>query len=294
MVEGRYDDGTVTVAHRGVDLFRYRAVTTASKPHVDRLAMPPDAGPLAGRNIVLAGAHDHPWHLGVFYSPKYVDGVNCWEYEDRGERSEPCARAIDCGHDFACHDGQVEIEQTVEWRRDGGESLLADERTVGVDVSLDRGYLVTWEQTVTALGSDRRVEGSNPDGGRGSYGGFSLRFVRSMADGTVLLPDAEDPGDRSGPTGRYCAYTGLLDGRRGSTTPWRASCTVMVDSLEERLQRWFVARGYPFVGANPTWGEAASVQSGDSRRWRWGVWVHDGQADRVEIESVYERFANDD
>jgi hypothetical protein len=59
---------------------------------------------------------------------------------------------------------------------------------------------------------------------------------------------------------------------------------------EARDQRWFVARRYPFVGANPAWGKPVEISRGERRRWRWGVWVHGGNPDRDEIERVHGAF----
>jgi len=291
-----YDDGTVTIHSGGASLVRYRAVTAASKPHVDRLALGPDAGGAAGRNLLLAGPHDHPWHLGGFFAPKFVDGINCWESESRRAAGEECGRAVDRGHDVSRRGETATIRQSVAWRTDE-ESLLGDERTITVSTAPERGYVLGWEQTVEALETARRIEGSDPDGGRGSYGGFSLRFDRGLADGEVRLPDADDPPDRSGPTGGYCDYTGPIDGRRGSVDPWHGGCTLLLDAAPDgrsRRQRWFVAREYPFVGTNPTWDSPIEIDPGERRRWRWGVWVRGGRPDRSEIERVRDRFLADD
>lgn len=292
MLRGEYDDGTVTVSAEGVPLVRYRGVTAAGEPHVDHLALPPDAvGAPAGRNVVLAGAHDHPWHLGCFFAPNYVDGVSCWggrpEDDDRG-----WARAVDRGHGLSRGRGTVTVDQRVEWRTDD-ELLLDDERTVTVDDTPDRGYLLVWDQTVEAT-QPRTVEGTDLSAGRGSYGGFNVRFQREMADGEVRLPDEDDPEDRTGPTGTYCDYTGPLDGRKGAADPWRAGATVFLDGRTAADQRWFVAREYPFVGANPTWGEALELDAGEAARWRWGVWVRGGRPDASEIERVEEGFRADE
>jgi len=332
-VRGSYDDGTLTVSDRGVDLVRYRAVTAAGEPHVDRLALPADAGAPAGRNLVLAGAHDHPWHLGLFFAPNYVDGVDCWGGRPTEDSDRAWGRAVDRGHDFTVdgdpghdlsdhggrghdlsdHGGRghdrVTIEQTAEWRTDD-ELLLDDERTVTVDTSPDRGYLLVWDQSVTAP-EPRTIEGTDLSAGRGSYGGFNIRFQREMADGEVRLPreddpgpdgrdvddsggddpDADDPEDRTGPTGAYCDYTGRLDGRKGPRgSPWRAGATVFLDPETAAGQRWFVARGYPFVGPNLAWGDPLELDAGETARWRWGVWVRSGRPDRAEIERVQELF----
>jgi hypothetical protein len=301
VVSCSYDDGTVTVSDRGVDLVRYRAVTAAGEPHVDRLALPADAGGPAGRNLVLAGAHDHPWHLGLFFAPNYVDGVGCWggRPDDAGSA---WGRAVDRGHDVAVDGDRTQIEQTTEWRTDD-ELLLDDQRTVTVDVSLDHGYLLVWDQTVTAP-EPRTIEGTDLSAGRGSYGGFNLRFQREMADGEVRLPetddpdgddfDADDPEDRTGPTGAYCDYTGPLDGRKGPRdAPWRAGATVFLDPETASDQRWFVAREYPFVGPTLAWGDPLELAAGETAGWRWGVWVRGGRPGREEIEHVQETFQSD-
>jgi len=288
MPRSEYDDGTVTVSAEGVPLVRYRAVTAAGEPHIDHLALSPDAGAPAGRNITLAGAHDHPWHLGCFFAPNYVDGISCWKDQPPAGDDREWGRAVDRGHDVSRRGGAVTIEQTAEWRTDG-ELLLDDERTVAVDDTPDRGYLLVWDQTIQAP-EPRTIEGTDLSAGRGSYSGFNIRFQREMADGEVRLPDEDDPEDRTGPIGAYCDYTGPLDGRKGTTDPWQAGATVFLDESTATDQRWFVAREYPFLGANPIWGEALELDAGEAARWRWGVWVRGGHPDRSEIERVRDTF----
>ena len=40
--------------------------------------------PLCINNSVLTSASppDHPWHLGFWFSWKFIDGINYWEYLD--------------------------------------------------------------------------------------------------------------------------------------------------------------------------------------------------------------------
>jgi len=82
------EDGTISIQHGDDRLARYRAETTASKPHFDVFALPRDASDAPPRNLALAAPHDHAWHLGLFFYQKLVDGVNCWEseqHEDAGK-----------------------------------------------------------------------------------------------------------------------------------------------------------------------------------------------------------------
>lgn len=292
----RDDDGTVTVRQDDVTLVRYRAGTAASKPHVDRLALPPSAGRLAGRNLVLAAPHDHQWHLGLFFCQKLVDGINCWESELYETEGRPHGYAEDAGYDVTRDGDAVVVTQDVTWRKDGGEPLLADRRSVTVHEPADGGYLFAWDQELEAVGGTRYLSSETL---HGHYSGLAVRFARSMTNGRVRLPGTESPeaGETTGPPGKWCDYTGGIDGRvgtEGTADPWRAGVTLMDHPTNDpHPVRWFTARELGFVSANPTFETVRTLPEGESAAWRWGVRVHDGSPDRSEIESTYEAFVDD-
>lgn len=290
-LEATDEDGVITVRWRDRTVIRYRAVTDASKPHVDVLAPPRDAGPTGGTNLVLSRPHDHPWHLGLFFVQKLVDGINCWE----SERNAAAGRTYGSAHHHAYAvdaDEIVRIHHECEWQADDDESLLADERTVTTHPPVDGGVLLTWDQHLTALGSARRLSSETL---HGHYSGLAVRFRRSMRDGLVRLPDAENPDAgqspraATGPVGAWCDYSGPVDGSPAVGDPWTAGITLMTDHPDEF--RWFTMHEpYGFIAANPTWERVLRLDAGESVRWRFGVWVHAGTPDRDAIEATYDRF----
>lgn len=285
-------DGVVSIRHDDALLARYRAETAASKPGFDVLALPAGAD-APGENLVSWAPHDHSWHLGAFYCPKLVDGLNCWESEPHAGAGKLHGYATNEGYDARAEGDAVTLEQSAAWRRSDDERvLLEDERTVTVHEPDAGGYVLDWEQTLTARGSSRNLSSETL---HGHYSGLSLRFARSLADGRVLLPDGTEAGtttpprDVSGPAGRWCDYSGALDGRVGPGEPWRAG-VAMFDHPENAPDpvRWFVmTEPFGFLAANPTWGEVLTLAAGESVTWHWGLWVHDGTPEEADVDAVY-------
>lgn len=282
------EGGTVVVSHDDITLARYRAETPASRPHFDVVALPAGAGATAGRNLVLAAPHDHPWHLGLSFCQKLVDGVNCWAGELHEAEGRRHGFAVDGGYEVDAGGDAVTISHAAEWRTDEGEALLADEREVTVAEPDGGAYTIEWRQAVRALECRRHLTSETF---HGHYSGLTARLARSMADGRILLPDEENPEDRSGPQAPWCDYSGALDGRVASTDPWRAGLTFMADPENPDPTRWYTLRGMPFVAANPTWERTVALAEGETRTWRWGVRVHAGGSDRDAAAAAHERFA---
>lgn len=282
-------DGTVVFETDETVVVRYRVETAASKPHVDRLALP-GTGPAAGRNLVLVSPHEHPWHLGLFFCQKLVDGINCWASELYESQGRTYGFAENEGHGLDRTGDGAALTQRVTWRSSEGERLLDDERTVRVcDPDAD-GLLLVWDQSLTPRESARHLTSESL---HGKYSGLCLRCIRSMAGGRVLLPDAESPDPNADSPGAWCDYSGPLDGS-GQVDPPTAGITLMSHPTNEgTADGWFTrAEPYPLITANPTWDRVHTLQPETVLSFRWGVWVHEDTPDREAIKAAYDRFAD--
>ncbi|ELZ23529.1 hypothetical protein C475_14688 [Halosimplex carlsbadense 2-9-1] len=300
-LETDVEDGVVSVIADGTLLARYDAEPAGSKPGFDTLALPSGVDTKPGENLVVSSPHDHPWHFGLFFCQKLVDGVNCWESEPNAAAGNPHGYAEAGEYEVRdASDGGIEVEQEATWRTDSGEELLDDARRIRIGEPDDEGYLLTWEQDVTALEQRRHLSSETL---HGHYSGLSLRFARSLREGRVLLPDGRDPGETSppraasGPAARWCDYSGPLDGRPGAGAvgdPWSAG-VAMFDHPDNGAGpvNWFVMdEPFGFLAANPTWGTVETLDEGESRSWTWGLWVHSGTPDEERVERAYESFVD--
>ena len=283
------DDGTVSIRANDRTIARYRAATEASKPHFETLVLPNSAGDTAGRNVVLAAPHDHQWHLGLFFCQKLIDGINCWESELFESQDRPHGYAENLDYELVRQDGEIEIIQNVTWKTSAGEKLLADTRDIRLYEPSDGGYLVVWEQEIEAENATRYLSSETL---HGHYSGFSVRLRRSMTDGQVRVEDTTGANDQNGPRGRWCDYSGGIDGRIGTTERWTGGLTLMDHpSNDHHPVRWFTAtEPFGFVAVNPTYQTVTTVAKGTSVSWQWGAWIHSGTPSIDAIEDAYDQF----
>lgn len=287
------EDGEVAIFQDDILLTRYRAVTSGSKPHFDTVALPASAGECAGTNLVLSAPHDHVWHFGLFFVPKLVDGINCWESELNEDLGRPYGYATNDKYSVHQGDEQVAITQDATWSSSEGEDLLEDTREIEVRAPEEGSYLIVWNQQLEALEQTRHLSSETL---HGHYSGLSVRFARSLTDGWVTFPSSQDPGDvpreERDLRGAWCDYTGNLDGRYATRDSWEAGLTLMDHPENDEFPlNWFtVTEPYGFIGGNPTWKTVRTIEQGEPLSWQWGAWVHAGERDREQITDAHEGF----
>lgn len=286
---------TVKIAFNGQLLLRYQADTPASKPHFDRVALPPTAEARAGENIVLAAPHDHVWHLGLFFSPGFVDGLNFCESERLAALKE---RYGECRHvgrvsSVVKDDGAVAFSHEVRWRTSDDQTWMAERREIIVRPPKGNAYRIDWKMVSTAVGKDR-VWTSAP--ASGNVAGPCVRAPRSMdcTAGQVLSSEGGNTIQTvQGRKARWCDYTGKLDGKIGSPEADTAGITLMAHPQNhDHPNGWHVTNEpFGFVASNLIPGDSFTMKKDESQTYRVGVLVHYSQPDRDRIESEYRTFA---
>jgi type 1 glutamine amidotransferase len=144
--------------------------------------------PLTVNNTVITcvSPPDHPWHLGMWFCWKYINGLNYWEYlnENRsaktGYKSEG-ATEITGSKIVRNPDFSSDISLQINYHPLKGETVLNEERNYHISVpSGDGSYLIQEDHLFKAL-ADSVVLDRTPvtiKGGRvqGGYAGISVRF----------------------------------------------------------------------------------------------------------------------
>ncbi|HEX6972652.1 MAG TPA: DUF6807 family protein [Limnochordia bacterium] len=285
-------DGSIEVWQGGVRLFRYCTRAEASKPHCDLLALPADAGELAGTNLVLSRPHDHVWHYGLFFVPKLVDGINCWESELFRREGRTHGWGYSCGLLAEATEGPtVSFSDTVLWRSSEGEELLRERRSISICEPTGPAYTLEWRVRLEAVGQHRHLSSESR---HGHYSGLSIRFVRSMANGRLLHPGGENPPPDSGVKGPWCDYTGYLDGSPRLGEPHEAGIALFDHPANRYASRFFTMnQPFGFIAANPTYYQVLTLRLDEPLELSWAVWVHAGRPERSAIESAYRQWVSD-
>ena len=333
------NEASVIVACDGRLLLRYQAVTHASKPHFDVVAIPPTAQPVphVGRplpesteNIVLACPHDHPWHLGLFFTPGELDGLNFWGAERARHNVEPHGEARSTGRVKTSirDDGAVEFSHEIEWQAllppSSGEVVvwMREHRAIVVPPPREHAYRMDWVIALTATAGDRRcssvrenirrvsqddppevggqVLGSprSPDGSATEgleVAGLAYRSPRSMSDRGGGLFNSErgsSPRAVPGRPGPRCGFTGKPGGCCRRRHAHQAGVALMDHPQNPGYPNAFSATTSPFglLALNPAFGRSLTIKHDDPITLRFGVLIHYGEPDRERIELEYQRF----
>ncbi|MBA2625608.1 MAG: PmoA family protein [Acidimicrobiia bacterium] len=226
------------------------------RPHVHPLRTP------SGFVLTRNAPEDHPWHHGLWFTIKFVDGDNFWE------ELEPFGRLVQSGGevDWVRPDGSVALrERRVLAEVDLGADAWALDWTTELeapaDVLLDRTPFTTW----------------------GGYGGLALRGSGEWVDTRLLLADGTTgrritgtPAawlDLSGPSGGVSVLDAPDNPR--APVPWYASTRSKVYGEEGWSN---------FLNAAFLFHEPLTLGAGEVLRFRYRVVVHDGvwEADRAQ------------
>lgn len=149
--------------------------TAGGKPSVHPLCFPD------GNAVTASLDADHPWHRGLWFSWKFLNGVNFWETDAYGE-SEGEQRVAAC--DVRTQGGGATVRMDVQWgpRKEPARVFLDERREIVFsEPDADGAYEIRWKARFTARETtvvERTPPRTLADGRRrGGYAGLSLRLA---------------------------------------------------------------------------------------------------------------------
>jgi hypothetical protein len=273
-------DGTLGVADRWT--YRWAA---SRRPRIHPVATP------AGHLLTVDVPDDHPWHHGLWFTIKFVDGDNYWEeiapYGVLRHVAEPTVAGRS-------------LSGELDWVAPDRETVVIRERRTISHVEIDAGaYALDLSVELTA---PKAVElDRTPFNGEwGGYGGLTMRGQPGFVDTRLLLPARPDAGgvevDRVlGRPAPWLAIDGTVDGspvgmamldaptNPSHPVPWYAS-----------TRAGTYGEGWAnFVNAAFLWDGPRSLPAGEPLRFDYRVCIHDGRwdPDRVHQEHAAYRAA---
>ena len=186
-----------------------------NKPFFDPLSVP------GGPPLTWAQPEDHPWHYGLWFSWKYINGVNYWE-ESRETRRPDGKTRWHVGAINTNANGHADAQFDIEYVHPSGRVDLTEKRTLNISApAADGSYTIDWESTFTAGKEgallDRTPMPGEPDGQvNGGYAGLGLRTAPDPL--AISFVSSEGPvtqfeSNRARPTARAVAAN-FRDGDR--------------------------------------------------------------------------------
>jgi len=239
---------------------------------------------------------DHPWHHGLWFSWKFINGVNYWEEDPKTglARGRTAWRVpqFEMRPDFSAR-----IVMEINYHPATNEqAVLAEHRVIEISPpDKDGAYRQDWTLVFTAAGEDVLLDRTplpGEPGGQswGGYAGLSVRFAAGITNAQAITTTAREPVKFTDGMYRGTAlamdYSGLFDG-----------CVAGIAILDcvsnlNRPSPWYAISGNPMHYFSPAviCYHPHTLKAGQQLCLRYQVIVHPGRwsADQLRQASEHD------
>lgn len=245
------------------------------KPHFSSVRTP------AGDELALVEPYDHLWHRGLWFTIKFVNGVNFWE-----ERDEFGVQKLETEPQVSIDDGVVTIDMSLQWVGPGGDIPITERRRISWRSSAD-AYTFDWTSEITAA-TDVTLD-RTPFTTWGGYGGLSFRGNRMWHIVRYLLPGVSEKPLSPGIRAPWCDLSGQFDGG-----PDRAGGIAIFDRPAEGSDPtpWY-GGGNPamnFLNAAFLFEGPQTLAAGKTMTFDYRVTVHNGIWTHDDADQAYRQW----
>jgi type 1 glutamine amidotransferase len=169
-----------------------------------------------GTELTWLRPQDHPWHRALWFSWKYINGINYWEEDETTGLSE--GRSTIANVEISLQDDySATCVLEIQYHPLGEPVVLKEKRALQIYQPEDNGsYYIDWESDFQAL--ERCALERTPIVGEengvswGGYAGLSLRLARTTSDWTALNSNGEQDLDSNQKRANWLQYTFDLPG----------------------------------------------------------------------------------
>ena len=268
--------------------------------HLDAKEGKPYFHPLrtvSGHDLTWLRPPDHPWHLGLWFSWKEINGVNYWETDPNTGLCQGATEVTDIKatrHD----DFSATIVIQLSYHPPGKPPVLAETRTLTITPPQpDRTYTIDWHAAFTAGAEPVTLESTKPAalGGPawGGYAGLTFRSVKTMTDRVVLDSNGWRNTAKlmgSGRTANWMDLSGVVD------EPTKATAGVAVLDHPASLRHptpWYVYMDGTFgcIIPSPLFATPLKLKPHEQFVLFYRVLIHDGPADPARLNAEFSRFS---
>jgi type 1 glutamine amidotransferase len=264
---------------------------TASKPFFHPLALP------GGEPATWQSPADHVWHYGLWFSWKYLNGVNYWEEDQTTRQSEGVTSwrlvQAEMRPDFSAR-----FELALDYRpRQAAAPVLIERRQIQVGApAADGSYALDWQLEFQAgneaVKFDRTPLPGEPGGQvYGGYAGLSVRFAQAFTNTQI---NASSPvGAARDHRYRFSAAAADYSGQLGG--PELGIAFFDHPANLRHPTRWYaiVNPSAPFAFLNAAWlqQQPFELAAQDKFTLRYRVLVHPGRWEEVQLDALHRQYA---
>lgn len=231
---------------------------------------------------------DHPWHRALWFSWKFINGVNYWEENPATGKSKGQTLLLSTSHKIS-PEKEVRIEMTLAYAPAGKSTQVMKEvrRVVISPPDQSGAYTIDWAAEFKALENDvvldRTPLPGQPNGkGYGGYAGYSVRMNKDVAGGTFLSSEGITGEATHRQAARWMIYSTTAGG-----------CLLLMDhpSNLRYPAKWYVAEGMPYFSPSVIHDAPHTIKAGKSLRLQYRLVVHPSAMDAPTAEKHWKQWS---
>jgi hypothetical protein len=284
-------DSSLTLKNHGETIWQFNYNNRFGKPYFHPLNV-------NGTSLTCVSPSDHPWHLGLWFSWKYIDGVNYWEYLDKyksgetGYQSEGIT-SIKKIKTISHPDFSADLQLTINYQAAGCNPALTEKRKLHLSApSADGSYYIDQEHTFSALSDsvllDRTPTSGEPGGfAWGGYAGLSVRFSQDLRYEGMVTP--EDTLSYKKGNWLYMGFTTLTKEKVGIAVFQHPDFTTGSTG-------WYVTKDpkirFYFFSPAVLFDRKIVLKKGALIQLKYRIWLLAGTAEKEELQHKSDAFLN--
>jgi len=280
----RQTDSSVAVLNRGRVVWQLNFDKKEGKPYLHPVGL------TDGTVLTCLRPADHRWHRALWFSWKFINGLNYWEEDPETGQSQGRTELVEVKAEP--HDNwSAKIEMALSYHPPGKPGVLTEKRLIAVSAPDESGrYHIDWHSTFTAGKKDvlldrTPIPGEKGGKGFGGYAGLSVRMAKDTRGWQFTDSEARKDKEAHGKKARWVDFSGEIgEGKVVGVT---------IFDHPENLRHpspWYVEKGMPYFSPAVLFNKPYTIAAGKSLTLRYRILIHPGRADRDMLKSEWNAF----
>ena len=227
-------------------------------------------------------SEEHPWHKGLWFSFKYINGINYWEEDKKTRLSQGLTKVVNS--EIKTHDDfSATILLTLVYQDKNKLPAIIEQREMTISAPDQKGdFHIDWQSNFTAK---QRVElqrtplvGEPKGKGYGGYAGLSMRFAPLLKKQWQFIRPAQD--NNASLHGNMYAWL-YFGGKQGGMA-------IFDHPQNSHLKTsWYVASAMPFFSPAFLFKAGQTYQTGDTWQLKYRVAIYNQAQDAQQLTNTY-------
>jgi len=290
----RYDwrqtDSSLALLNNGRVVWQFNFDPTQPKPYFHPVCL------TDGAELTWHRPPDHPWHYGLWFSWKYINGLNYWEEDRKTGLSEGRTEIKNVKVTTNSSSYSAAIAMQLSYHPPGRLEVLAESCQIRIGKPDDDGtYRIDWTSHFTAGAEDVLLDRTpipGEQGGQswGGYAGLSVRVAKNVTDWSLTDSEGRKDLQAHGQKARWMNFAG----RAAESKDFSIAIFDHPDNLRHPSPGFVIMDPkMPFGYFSPAllFNKPYTLPAGESFSLRYRVLIQPSRAEKSTLDAEWKSFS---